>query len=173
MKTVIASSILLAALIPAGVQAQNLPQRGTQEVTLGGGGTSDKDFDSTVLSLSGSWGKYLDQNGLWGVRQTLNFRDTEDSSSEFDGATRLFYDYHFGTGSTRPFVGVSLGGIYGEGVDDTFSGGPEVGVKHYLKDDVFVTAMVEYQFLFDSGGDVSDNYDDGALFYNVGLGYNF
>ncbi len=173
MKKLIVSSILLAALVPAGALAQNLPQQGTQEVTLSGGGSSDKDFDNTVLSLSGSWGQYLDQNSLWGVRQTVNVRDTEDSSTQFDGATRLFYDYHFGSGATRPFVGVSLGGIYGEGVDDTFSGGPEIGVKHYLKSDVFVTAMVEYQFLFDSGSDVTDNYDDGALFYNIGLGYNF
>lgn len=173
MKKLIASSILVAAMVPVGALALNLPQQGTQEVTLSGGGSSDKDFDSTVFSLNGSWGQYFDPNSMWGVRQTVGIRDNEGESTRFDGATRFFYDYHFGSGATRPFVGISLGGIYGEGVDDTFSGGPEVGLKHYLKEDVFVTAMVEYQFLFDSGSDARDNYDDGALFYNIGLGYNF
>lgn len=173
MNKLIASSILLAAMVPVGVMAQSVPQKGTQEVTLSGGGSSDKDFDSTVFAVNGSWGQYLNESGLWGIRQTVGIRDNEDDSTRFDGATRIFYDHHFGSGPTRPFVGVSLGGIYGEGVDDTFSGGPEIGLKHYLKEDVFVTAMVEYQFLFDSGSEAADNYDDGALYYNIGLGYNF
>lgn len=171
MKKSLASTVLLAAMLPLAALAQ--PQQGTQEVTLGGGGTSDKDFDSTVVSLNGSWGQYLDSNQLWGVRQTVNINDVEGESTQFNGATRFFYDYHFGSGNTRPFIGLSIGGVYGDGVDDTFMGGPELGIKHYVQDNVFITAMVEYQFLFKSASDAEDNFDDGALFYNIGLGYNF
>ncbi len=92
---------------------------------------------------------------------------------QWDGSTRVFYDYHFGTGNARPFVGVSLGGLYGEEVDETFMGGPEVGIKYWVHDQTFITAMAEYQFLFKSGSDARDRYDDGAFFYSVGVGFNF
>ncbi|QIB53188.1 hypothetical protein G3M63_09440 [Pseudomonas sp. OIL-1] len=158
-------------MVPAVALAQ--PSAGDQEMTLSGAGSSDKDFDASILSVQGSWGQYLSESSLWGIRQTVNASDSEGESVQFDGSTRVFYDYHFGSGNGRPFVGVSLGGIYGENVDETFMGGPEVGYKHWLNENTFVTGMVEYQFLFESASDVDDRYDDGALFYSVGLGYNF
>jgi len=171
MNRLFKSSLMVAAMLPA--LALAAPAPGDREVTLSGGGSSDKDFNDTVMSINGSWGTYLDESSMWGIRQTINARDSEGESVQFDGATRLFYDYHFGTGNTRPFVGLSLGGIYGEEVDETFMGGPELGIKHWVQDKTFVTAMVEYQFLFKSGSDARDRYDDGAFFYSVGLGYNF
>ncbi len=171
MKRLLSISTLAAAIFP--VVALATPVTGDQEVTLGGSGTSDKDFDSTLLSVQGSWGQYLSEQSLWGVRQTISVRDNEGSDTKFDGSTRLFYDYHFGTGNTRPFVGVSVGGVYGEQVEESFMAGPEIGIKHWVQDKTFITAMAEYQFLFESGSDARDRYDDGALFYSVGIGYNF
>ncbi|MGA6098936.1 hypothetical protein ACPESN_13855 [Stutzerimonas marianensis] len=120
-------SILAVAVAPAIALAA--PQAGDREITLSGAGSSDKSFDDTVFSVQGSWGKYLDESSMWGIRQTINARDEEGESVQFDGSTRVFYDYHFGSGNTRPFVGLSLGGLYGEEVDETFMGGPEVGVS--------------------------------------------
>ncbi len=171
MNRLFKSSLLVAAMFP--VAALAVPVAGDQEVTLSGAGSSDKDFDDTILSVQGSWGRYLDDSSMWGIRQTINARDTEGESVKFDGSTRVFYDYHFGTGPARPFVGVSAGGVYGEGVDDTFMAGPEVGIKYWVQEKTFITAMAEYQFLFKSGSDARDRYDDGAFFYSVGIGYNF
>lgn len=42
-----------------------------------------------------------------------------------------------------------------------------------MLDKTFVQGMVQYQFLFEDGGDVDDNYDDGVLYYSVGMGFNF
>lgn len=171
MNRLLKTSLLVAAMLPAFAVAA--PAAGDREVTLGGAGSSDKSFDDTVFSIQGSWGTYLDESSMWGVRQTVNARDTEGESVKFDGSTRLFYDYHFGSGNTRPFVGLSVGGVYGDQVDETFMGGPEIGIKHWVHDQTFITAMAEYQFLFKSGSDARDRYDDGAFFYSVGVGYNY
>lgn len=171
MNRLFKSSLLVAALFPLAAIAA--PETGDQEITLSGAGSSDKDFNDTVFSVQGSWGQYLSNSSLWGIRQTVNARDSEGESVQWDGSSRVFYDYHFGTGNARPFIGASIGGIYGEEVDETFMAGPEVGIKYWVQDKTFITAMAEYQFLFKSGSDAQDRYDDGAFFYSVGVGYNF
>jgi len=172
--TAIASALALtSSLAVAQAQAAGAPVAGTQEVTLGGAGGSDKDFKETIMSVQGSWGTYFDSSAMWGLRQTVNVRDSDDSSAVIDGATRVFYDYHFGNGVTRPFIGANFGGFYGRNVKSTFAAGPELGVKHWLQSNVFMSAMVEYQFLFRTSSDARDRYDDGALLYSINLGYNF
>lgn len=171
MKRILSISTLAAALLPVAVLAA--PTAGTQEVTLSGAGDSDKDFDTNVLNIQGSWGQYLNESSLWGIRQSIGISDREGESTDFNGATRIFYDYHFGVGNTRPFIGASLGGQYGDGVEETFMAGPEIGIKHWVNDTTFITGLVEYHFLFESGSEARDNYDDGRIFYSLGLGYNF
>ncbi|GGC85858.1 hypothetical protein [Halopseudomonas salina] len=171
MKRLLKTSLIMAAMIPA--MAMAVPSAGDREITLSGAGASDKDFDQNGISMQGSWGEYLSPSSLWGVRQSIGISDSEGEETNFDGSTRVFYDYHFGTGDTRPFIGASIGGIYGEQVDESFIAGPEIGVKHWVKEDVFITGMMEYQFLFKSASDADDRYDDGAIFYSVGVGYNF
>jgi hypothetical protein len=171
MNKLIKSSLLVAALFPAVALA--IPVTGDQEVTLSGAGSSDKDFDTSVFAVQGSWGQYLSDASLWGARQTINVLDREDESTSVNGSTRLFYDYHFGSGNARPFIGLSLGGIYGDEIEDSFMAGPEVGFKYWVQDKTFITAMMEYQFLFESGSDAEDRFDDGAFFYSLGVGFNF
>src|SRR5690606_16996246 len=101
MKRILSISTLAAALLPVAVLAA--PTAGTQEVTLSGEGDSDKDFDTNVLNIQGSWGQYLNESSLWGIRQSIGISDREGESTDFNGATRIFYDYHFGVGNTRPF----------------------------------------------------------------------
>ena len=171
MNNLMKASLLAAALCPA--LALAVPVAGENEVTLSGAGSSDKDFNDTSFSIQGSWGKYLSEASLLGIRQTIGMRDTEEDSFKVNGSTRVFYDYHFGSGKARPFIGASIGGIYGDGVEDTFMAGPELGVKYWVLDKAFIQGIVEYQFLFKSGSEAKDRFDDGALFYSVGLGMNF
>jgi hypothetical protein len=171
MKRLLNISTLAAAIFPLAALAA--PATGEQEVTLSGAGSSDKDFDSSIVNVQGSWGQYLSEASIWGVRQTINISDTEGNDTQFDGSTRLFFDYQFGTGNGRPFIGVSLGGLYGESVEESFMAGPEIGFKYWVQDKTFITAMAEYQFLFESGSEADDRFDDGAFFYSLGIGYNF
>ena len=76
-----------------------------------------------------------------GVRQNVTVAGNEDDRS-WNGATTGFADYVFDFDAFRPFVGVSLGYLYGDDTNDTFIGGPEAGIKYYLKDDAFVFGRV-------------------------------
>lgn len=148
------------------------PSAGDWEVTLSGSGSSDSDFDTNSIGLTGSAGQYLNNNVLVGVRQTLNFADTEDDNTT-TGATRLFADYVFDLGRFRPFIGAGLGGIYGEDVNNSFSAGPEAGLKYYADNNTFIYAMTEYQFTFQDSDQIDEAYDDGGWFHAVGVGFNF
>lgn len=148
------------------------PTQGSREVTLSGAGGSDKSFDNTLFNIEGTYGKYLSSETLLGVRQSIGVAKTEGDDSRWNGATRFFADYHFGD-RYRPYVGASLGYIYGDGVEETFIAGPEVGLKAYVLENTFIAANIEYQFLFDHADDADSQFDDGAFAYSVGMGFNF
>ncbi|GAB3112228.1 hypothetical protein G8770_19630 [Aestuariicella hydrocarbonica] len=152
------------------------PSAGDREFTLSGTGTSDKDFDNSSMGVSADLGWYLSSHSVWGIRQSLNYADIEGENTSDDfwnGSTRGYYDYHFLSGKARPFVGGSLGGIYGDGVNDSFFAGLEFGLKYYALENTFILARAEYQFFFDSGSDADDAFDDGAFSYVLGIGYHF
>ena len=107
-----------------------------------------------------------------GVRQTLSVADSADDRS-YNGATSAFGQLHFGDARLRPFVGVEVGYLYGDDVNDTFFGGPEAGLRYYVKDDAFLFGRVNYQFLFDSGDEIDDRFDDGRFLYTIGVGLTF
>lgn len=156
----------------AGAQNWTMPAVGAWELTLSGSGSSDKDFDNNIIGLTGSIGQYMMPNVLVGVRQSLNYRRSP-ATTQLAGATRIFADYVFDMGQFRPFVGASLGGIYGDGVNDSFTAGPEVGAKWYMTQDAFLYGQADYQFTFESGDDLTDSFRDGGFFYSIGVGMNF
>ncbi|PSJ47938.1 hypothetical protein C7H85_03800 [Zobellella endophytica] len=173
-----------STLLPAYAMAQSQmggpgtvgPSAGDREFSLSGTGSSNKDFDNSSFGVSVDYGWYLSDRMLAGIRQSISYADVagEDLSGDFwNGSTRGFVDYHFGRGAARPFVGATLGGIYGDGVKDTGTAGLEVGLKYYMLPSTFVQARAEYQFLFDSGDSASDNFDNGAWAYVLGMGINF
>lgn len=152
------------------------PQEGDQEFTLSGTGSSNKDFDNSSFGVSVDYGWYLSGRTLAGVRQSVNFADVEGegiSDDFWNGSTRGFTDYHFGQGAARPFVGASLGVIYGDGVKDTGIAGLETGLKYYMLPTTFIQARAEYQFLFEDSDSAEDNFDDGVWAYTFGMGVNF
>ena len=148
------------------------PLQGDWEFLLGGSGTNDKDFDNTIASLDVSLGNYVTDTILLGVRQNVSAADS-DAGSSWNGSTVGFADYVFNLDRFRPFVGLTFGGLYGDDVEDTFIAGPQAGLKWYAKDDTFVFGRVNYDFLFESGDDAEDNFDDGRFVYAVGIGFNF
>jgi len=179
-KKIIAIAVLTACMGSIGA-AQAAPTwggtEGEREFSLSGTGSSDKDFDNSSFGVSADLGWYTSDKSVWGVRQSLNFADIEgkDLSNDFwNGSTRGYYDYHFfDNAHWRPFIGASLGAIYGDGVKDSGFAGPEVGVKYYVLEKTYILARAEYQFFFTDSGSASDNWQDGAFSYVFGMGYNF
>ena len=167
-------ALIGALAVPSAAFAQDVgPLADDWEVTLSGTGTSNNDFDQHTLGATGSVGKYMNENILVGLRQSINFADVEGGNDTLNFATRGFADYVFDLGRWRPFIGANIGGIYGDNVNDTFAAGPEIGVKYYPDTSTFVFAQAEYQFTFNDAGDVDEAADDGQYFYSVGIGFNF
>ena len=176
-----ASAVVLALAAAGTVQAQEKtnytadgfgPDQGSWELILGAAGSNNKEFDAGGFNLNAEVGYYLNKDLEVGGRQQLSFFDTGNDSST-SATTSAFVDYHFDFGAVRPFVGVSLGYIYGDVVNDSFIAGPEVGVKWYVKDETFIYGRAAYEFIFENGGDVDDNFDEGRFSYTVGIGFNF
>ena len=105
------------------------------------------------------------------LRQNFSYSDTGDTT--WLGQTRVAVDYHFNLQRFRPFLGASFGGVYGEGVTDSWAAGLEGGLKYYVLPKTFLFGLVEYQWLFKDTDEFSDNFDDGAFTYAIGIGFNF
>lgn len=160
--------VLLA--LPSHAQ-QYGPLAGDWELTLGGGGSSDKEFSSGSFGLNTGLGYYFTPKLELAVRQAVNYSDFGDSV--WNGSTRLALDYHFDLNRFRPFVGANFGGIYGDSVRDTFAAGLEAGLKYYVLEKTFIFGSLEYQWLFRNAGSADNNFDDGQFAYVVGIGFNF
>jgi len=179
LKTAALTLSLLAGL-PMAVSAQSAgvgPQEGDREFSISGTGSSDRNLNSGTFGATGDLGWYLRDHLVVGVRQSINYASIEGESLKDDfwnGSTRGYLNYHFLADRGRPFAGVSLGGIYGDGVKNTGFAGIEAGVKYYVRNKTYVLGRAEYQFFFSSTSDASDAFqDDGAWAYTVGLGYHF
>lgn len=146
---------------------------GSQEITLSGTGSNDRRFDDGSFGVTGSYGWFLTDGWEVSARQSFNWVNAGDNNS-LNGTTRLAIDYHFLSGSRlRPFIGANIGATYGDGVHDTGIVGPEVGLKYFVNSTTFVIAQTEYQYFFDNGDEVADNFDDGAFVHTLGLGFIF
>lgn len=176
MKTVKHAFVLgaCAALLPMALYAG--PSQGEREFSISGTGTGDKDFDNSNFGISGDLGWYLSDSLSLGVRQSASYTDVEGEGLSDDfwtGSTRGYTNYHFLSGDARPFVGASLGGVYGDGVEESAFAGLEFGLKYYVLDTTYILGRAEYQFFFDDGGEADDAFDDGAWAYVLGVGFNF
>ena len=156
--------VLMACFSATSYGAQEM---GDREFTLAGAGVSDDDFENTIFGASAGIGWFTTKNFEWGVRQNVGL--SEDGRN-LNSATRVFVDYHFDYAAWQPFIGASLGAIYGSGVEDEFIFGPEIGAKYYVMPKTFIFVQFSYQF---SDGIVDDGIDDGTSFYTLGIGFNF
>lgn len=176
--TALTLCVLGALPLVASAQSSNFgPDQGEREFSISGTGSSDQSFNSGTFGVTGDMGWYLQDRTVVGIRQSINYASIEGESITDDfwnGSTRGYWNYQFLSDRARPFVGASLGGVYGDGVKDSAFAGLETGVKYYVLSKTYFLARVEYQFLFTSTSEATDAFqDDGAWAYTVGLGYNF
>lgn len=148
------------------------PSTGSWELILGASGANDKDFDNGAANLNAELGYYFTPAFEAGVRQGIGWADSSDGSSS-NLSTSVFINHHFDFGAVRPFIGASLGYVYGNAVEETFAAGPEAGVKWYVKDETFIYARATYEFLFEDADDADEQFDDGRFTYVAGIGFNF
>jgi hypothetical protein len=177
---------LIALLLPLAAVAQTTvsgtpafdpsdpPSPGTLEFTLGANGSSNKDFDDSFGGVNFSVGQYLGAASEVVIRQTINYSNPSNSGRVWNGATRVAFDQHLtARGVLRPFVGVNLGGVYGDAVRDTWAAGLEAGAKFYVIPRTFIFAMAEYSWLFRHAKDINDRFDDGQIGWSAGVGFHF
>ncbi|MFO7970389.1 MAG: hypothetical protein R6U40_01410 [Desulfobacterales bacterium] len=147
-------------------------QQGDLELTLGGSGSSDEDFDGTVFNVEAGLGYFMTENfeAIW--RQGISFADVPGDDN-WNGSTRLAFDYNFDMGNFYPYLGVNIGYLYGDTVEEQFIAGPEGGLKFFVNDTTFILAGIEYQFLFEDADEADDNFDDGRFVYLLGIGFKF
>ncbi len=179
MKRLLVATALLAlaptiALAQEGREYRGGARAGNHEITLSGTGSNNNDWDTGNFGISGSYGYYFTNAFEVSLRQSINWSGAEDTDDNWNAATRIAADYHFFTdGRFRPFVGVNVGYIYGDNVNNTITVGPELGLKYFVNDTTFVLVQTEYQVFLDSGDNVSNQFDDGAFQHTIGLGFVF
>lgn len=170
--------VLGALPMAASAQSTDLgPRQGEKEFSISGTGSSDRSFNSGGFGVTGDLGWYRSNNMVAGIRQSVNYANIQGTNLRNDfwnGSTRGYLNFQFAGDRARPFIGGSLGGIYGDGVKNSTFAGLEAGVKYYVLTKTYFLARAEYQFLFSSTSDATDAFqDDGAWAFTVGLGYNF
>jgi hypothetical protein len=143
------------------------PQAGAYEFLLSGSGGSTKSFDSNTLGATGSFGKYMTDNVLLSVRQSVGLGYAVDGPDTWNGSSVGAVDYVFDLGRWRPFVGVFVGAVYGKGVDFDGVAGAEGGVKYYANKTTFIQASASY------GPTFTDGFNGGNFQYTLGMGLNF
>ncbi len=168
------AAALAAGLVGMPVAAQEGfgPEATDWEFTLSGNGNNDKDFENGGFNSVFDLGYYVTDEFIVGGRQSFGFTGDRDDLN-FTASTAGYVQYQFDLDRWRPFVGASLGYLYGEDVEETFTAGPEVGVKYYIKPDAFIYGRMSYEFLFEDTDDADDRFDDGRFVYGVGIGLTF
>ena len=170
LKGITVAITVLCLLLPASTWAQGFTP-GSKEILLNGAGVSDKDFDSTVFSIEGSFGYFFTRSIEVSVRQAVAATHVENEGSSWNAATRVAGDYHFDLGRWWPFVGANIGYIYGDDVTDTWEAGLEGGLKFFVNSTTFVLGMLEYEWFLDNDSD--DGFSDGQWLYIIGLGFKW
>lgn len=159
-------------MLPAATQGQGFVA-GDTTFNLYGSGSSDEDLDNTVFGLELSLGHFFTDSLVGELRQGLNLIDVPGSDNDWGAATRGALDVYLNMETVCPFLGVSLGYLYGDAVSDTWAAGPEVGLKWFVNDTTYITALIEYEFFFDNGNEINDAFDDGRFVYSLGIGFKF
>lgn len=172
MKRIIIAAALFAFAAPAAFAQEYGFKKGDTQFTLSGTGSNDRDFDTGGIGASAGLSWFLTDGWEVGVRQDFNFADT-GARDTWNGTTRAAVDYNFDLGRFRPFVGASIGYIYGDGVNETGIIGPEAGLKYFVNPTTFIYGQTSYQYLFEDSNDLSDNFDNAVWLHNIGIGFKF
>ncbi len=166
---VLTAALLLA--LPAVAMAAF--QTGDYEMTLFGSGSSDNDFENNTFDMQVGLG-YFFSDQLEGIlRQQFGFTVRDNGGDDWNASTAVGADFNFALSEFTPFAGATLGYVYGDGVNESFFAAPEAGVKYFVNPTTFVQALVQYQWFFDSGNEIDNNFNDGRFVYGLGLGFKW
>lgn len=154
-------------------QAQDFGFRqGEFSLTLGGSGSNDSDANNGGFNVNGNLGYFVADQLELSIRQSYGYSDFGTGSS-WTGATRVGIDYYFDFDRFQPFIGASIGYLYGDQFDDTFAAGPEAGLRFLVNETTFIYASVAYEFFFENASNASDAFEDGQFVYNLGIGFTW
>ncbi len=168
--------LVLAVIIilPTAANAAEFKQ-GDRTFTLSGGGTSDKNFDSSSVSIEAQFGYFTRNNWELSFRQKM-----KQDSSEWDFTSRMAADYYLDTvkfrgrlSGMKAFVGASIGYQYDDSLEGDYIAGPEAGLKLFFNETTFATVMIAYNFSFEGTDDADDSFKDGRFDYTFGIGFKF
>lgn len=145
------------------------------ELTAGGSGSSNQDFDAGGGAVTASGGYYFNEVVELSVRQTSSYSDpTPVGDGAWANQSRAALDLHIAISPVvSPYVGANFGYAWGDGTHDSLMAGPEAGIKFYLKDDAFLLFGAEWEFFFDKDDSLNAAFDDGVLLYTLSLGLRF
>jgi hypothetical protein len=146
---------------------------GSREVMISGGGSANKDVDNSFGALGVSYGVYFTDSAEIVFRQNANYSNPSNGDSAWNGSSKIALDYNLGVSRLRPFVGVNLGYVYGESVNETWAAGLEGGLKYYVRPSAFIAAMVDYGWFFDHADSIDNRFNDGQYTWSLGVGFNF
>jgi len=169
LKRIVIATSIFCLVLPAVGFAQGFSQ-GDKVVSLSGSGVSDNELDNTAFSIEGAYSYFFSDNVEGAIRQGFAFSDMPGSDDDWSASTRVALDYNWDMGNWWPLLGVNLGYVYGDAVDDTFVAGPEAGLRYFVNSTTFILGMVEYQFFFDDSDDADDAFDDGRFVFTLGMG---
>lgn len=152
--------------------AENIAQAGgPYELTLGGSGSSSKDFHNGGFNLAGGFGYYVTPNFELSARDTVGYTDLGGGSGHsWDNAIRGAVDFNLNFDRFQPFVGVNAGYLDGTGRRGTGEAAPEAGLKFYVTPSSFIYGQMEYDFTFNTS---DNNFSNGQFAYIVGIGLRF
>ena len=166
-RTLIAFALFAMAGIPA---AHAQFERGDRTLTLQGSGSSDNTLDGGAFQLNGSVGYFTSDQLEVFLRQGIGYTDL---TNDFNGSTRVGANYHFDFDRWQPYVGASIGYVYGGQFRDTWAAGPEAGVKYFVRDGTFIYGSLGYDFFFRNASNLDDDFENGQFVYGVGIGFTW
>lgn len=136
--------------------------KGDFELSISAMGVTPADGDSFTTAGTIGIGAFVTDAIELSLRQGVGYSDTAGSNWSF--ATQGAADYHFKVHDRVYLFGGGFVGVgYGDGIDATWTGGPEAGVKFFLSDTTILGFTVQVPFPFE-GGDPSFNYSLGLSF---------
>ena len=166
--------ILLALclfLVPMSASAYY--QVGDREFTLSGTGTSDEEFDNTTMAVDFGLGYFFSENLEGVLRQNVTLAEVPGDDEIWNGSTRIGFDFNFNLEKLRPFVGATIGYLYGESTEESFIAGPEAGLKYFVNETTFIVGSLGYDFVFEDADEADDAFNDGRFVYNFGIGFRY
>lgn len=171
--TIAAVALLVLAFAPfcPAQEAANGFEKGEHTLMLSGGGISSEDFSGNKTALEVELGYFWTDTFATAVRQELAYENYR--SGMFLGSTAIAADWFWALSQVSPFVGASVGAVYGNHRDTELVLGPEAGVRKLIGESVFVNLMAQYEMFRDPSAQTPDERWGGRFAYTLGLGMRY